>query len=177
VDDSKQYHEISDKDVTKLIWKFQNLNDLIALSLIHWYFPKEIFFLVHLFLEEAAWPKDYPYDVKEILLTSKEVSIGWLFFQSRWTERDFFGNILNKRFARKVEKLKFRRISRRPVKKYTGYCRGHHDNNRHENSISSVRELQRETRGERYLREYHSSIREARTLSMLEAIQGFLDTA
>jgi hypothetical protein len=118
-------------DVTKFYFKTRKLRDLITLSIMSWYFPDEIRFTVQLFLEDYHWPSDTPYEIKKILLNSKEYSLAWLILQDQWNENDFFGNVLDKRFSNLFNKgFGFRKISRRKVKRYTGYCRGHPDSSR-----------------------------------------------
>jgi hypothetical protein len=116
-----------DFDLTQIHLKTRKLSQKIGLAIVSWYFPSEIRFLVHLSLREI-WGADLP-EVKEILLSSKEFALTWLICESKWTESDFFGNILDKRLANLWQFSNFRRLSRKKVKRYTGWCRGHQESN------------------------------------------------
>jgi hypothetical protein len=57
--------------------------------------------------------------------------IGYLILQEEWSSSDFFGNVLNvARLRWNSEYVSFAMVSERPVKKYTGYCRGYQESNR-----------------------------------------------
>lgn len=120
-----------DFDPTKIIFRSRKMSDLIGLAIFSWYAPEEIRILIQLALEEFTWASDkFNYDVKEILLTSKEYSLAWLVLQDCWNEYDFYGNIINRKFVFKINNfLSFKRISRKKVKRYSGYCRGYRDSN------------------------------------------------
>lgn len=115
-------------DLTRLNFKFQKEREFRTLAIISWYFPDEIRLLVQVELSDS-W-KASQKEVKEILLTSKDYALTWLMRVSRWTESDFFGNILNKSFVRIFNLTEFRVKSRKRVPRYTGYCRGYQEANR-----------------------------------------------
>jgi hypothetical protein len=77
------------------------------------------------------WDGTDPFNVeKEILLINKELCLAWALWKSGWTESDFFGNVLNvKEVKALLQSVNFFRISRKRVKKYTGYCRGYRESN------------------------------------------------
>lgn len=94
VSDSSKWNSES-IDLTKLrmpgcALKFK---EMVKLSIVHWYFPPEIRFLTRFWLEEHLIV-EYQ-EVLEILLTSKEVAIGWLLVQEQWNDSDLWGNVLS----------------------------------------------------------------------------------
>jgi hypothetical protein len=92
--------------------------------------PDEIGILIRLNLEELEWPAE-KFLEKELLLTSKDVMLGYLILQERWNGNDFFGNVLN--LAANLyrrETTWFQQRSRRSVKRYSGYCRGYQESHR-----------------------------------------------
>lgn len=112
--------ENQDYDLTKLAWpKGLNLNERIFIGIFSWYLPEEVRFAFQFALEEN-WGGDFK-EVKEVLLLSKELALGYLLVQTRFNEYDLFGNILSKNspILRKFKLLKFQRInrSRRGVKR------------------------------------------------------------
>lgn len=123
-----QYSEVPRQDLTRLFLYFRKLSEKETLAIASWYFPEEIRFIVQLELSETWGAEDL--EVKEVLLTSKDLALTWLMRCSRWNEFDFFGNHLSKAFARLWNLTEFRKLSVRKVKRYTGYCRGHQDVNR-----------------------------------------------
>lgn len=129
LDSPTQLSEVSMKlDLTRLNLKFQKDSEFQTLAIMSWYFPEEIRFLVQMELHQS-W-RAQSLEVKEVLLTSKDYALTWLMRVSRWTESDFFGNYLNKSFVRKFEFLSFKKLSRKKVPRYSGYCRGYQDTNR-----------------------------------------------
>jgi len=115
-------------DLTKLQLKFSKERDFICLAILSWYFPEEIRFLFQMELEDT-W-KTQSREVKEVLLTSKDYALTWLICESHWNESDFFGNVMNKSFAKLFRLTEFKRISQKKVPRYSGYCRGYQDTNR-----------------------------------------------
>lgn len=121
-------------DLTKLVnSQLRRLNQKVALGILSWYFPEEISFLTRLFLEET-WGTDSK-EVLEILLTSKDAALAFLQIQDQWGERDFFGNILNRRTLALLGKTSFRRLKTNKVTRYSGYCRGYQESSRPRSSI------------------------------------------
>lgn len=121
--------QISDSfDLTRLVIRTRRDSDLIGLALMSWYMTDEVRFLLQLQLLE--FKLSVPYGLMEILLNSKEYALSWLLLQEKWNERDFFGNVLDRRLARIWEGTRWFRTSDRKVKRYTGYCRGYQESNR-----------------------------------------------
>jgi hypothetical protein len=108
-------------------WKFQK--EILLLACLHWYFPNEIKFQINLFLEEV-WPRE-EYLAKELMLSSKKTMIGYMIIQDKFSENDFFGNILKKENLEKFHSLKFTVSTALSIQKsdkqYTGWCRGPKD--------------------------------------------------
>lgn len=115
-------------DLTRLRIPSRKAKDLIGLAVSSWYMTDEIRFLLQLELS-SVWPAESK-EVGEILLTSKEFMLAWLIIQDQWNENDFFGNVLDKRLSRLWNLVTFHRKPRSSVKKYTGWSRGHQENNR-----------------------------------------------
>lgn len=115
-------------DPTRIQTKFSKERDFICLAILSWYFPEEIRFLFQMELEDT-W-KTQSREVKEVLLTSKDYALTWLICESQWNESDFFGNVMNKSFAKLFRLTEFKKNSRRKVPRYSGYCRGYQDTNR-----------------------------------------------
>lgn len=115
-------------DLTQIVLKVRKKNQKIGLAILSWYFPEEIRFLVQFSLRET-WDSE-SLELKEILLSSKDFAITWLICESGWTESDFFGNIVDKKLSHLWSLTSFYKKSRRKVKKYTGWCRGHQESNR-----------------------------------------------
>lgn len=143
-------------DLTKLQLKFSKERDFICLAILSWYFPEEIRFLFQMELEDT-W-KTQSREVKEVLLTSKDYALTWLICESHWNESDFFGNVMNKSFAKLFRLTEFKRISQKKVPRYSGYCRGYQDTNRgvpsslrkeHWAKSSVVEEIQRQVEFEK----------------------------
>jgi hypothetical protein len=80
------------------------ITDKILLGVLHWYFPAELRCLFNLWLEQH-WGLEFK-EVKDILLTSKKTSLGYLLVQDRWNNSDFYGNVL---------------VTRRPTKNQSPY--------------------------------------------------------
>jgi hypothetical protein len=95
-----------------------------------WYFPEEIRILFQLNLKEH-WDGTDPFNVeKEILLDNKELCLAWCLNKAEWSESDFFGNVLNvKEVQGLLNRVQFLKVSRKKVRKYTGYCRGYRESN------------------------------------------------
>lgn len=126
LDSPKLQHEKF--DYTRLnLTKLRRLHQKEMLGLMSWYMPEEIRFLVHFELRET-WGAESK-EVMEVLLTSKDYALTWLIaVQEKWSERDFFGNVLDKKFASIFnQSFDFRRRMTSFVKRYTGYCRGYQE--------------------------------------------------
>lgn len=164
---------LSEYDCTRLVIPTRKTKDLIGLAVMSWYMHDEIRCLLQLELG-SIWPADSK-EVGEVLLTSKKFMLAWLIIQDRWNERDFFGNVLDKQLSRYWNLVTFFRKSQRPVKKYTGWCRGHQESNRRVQfplpaelmigTISYEEDLLRRAEQERKL------------LLLVRRIETFLDTA
>lgn len=115
-------------DLSRLVIRTRRDSDLIGLALMSWYMTDEVRFLLQLQLLETRL--SVPYGLMEILLNSKEYALSWLILQEKWNERDFFGNVLDRKLARIWEGTHWFRFSDRKVKRYTGYCRGYQESNR-----------------------------------------------
>lgn len=74
----------------------------VLLGLAQWYFPRELGCLINLYLEEHWGPEKL--EMKELLLSSKELALGAILESDEWNDRDFFGNVLKQ----KVWKFFFR---------------------------------------------------------------------
>jgi hypothetical protein len=130
-----QESELPLYDLTKIRLESEaiklKLKEKILLGVLLWYFPEEIKSTVWLWLDEHWGPNER--EVKEVLLTSKSWALGYILVQDKWSDNDFFGNILVKstiKFLLRFErdpKAFFVRFSNKKVKKYTGWCRGHQD--------------------------------------------------
>lgn len=166
LDSPKQKLVLLKYDLTRLNLKFQKDREFQTLALVSWYLPDEIRFLVQMELSET-W-KASQNEVKEILLTSKDYALTWFMRFSRWTESDFFGNILNKSFVRIFNLTEFRVKSRKKVPRYTGYCRGYQDTNR-----GAPSSLSREHWAKRsYLEEEQARLeRELRLKSLIQQVE------
>lgn len=126
------YHDVFQYyDVTKIIIKERTRQGLQRLAILSWYFPEEIRIIFQLSLEEHWFEIDRYNVEKEILLSSKPVALAWVLKESGWSEWTFFGNILNMKACQKaLSRLAFVKVSRRRVRKYTGYSRGYPESNR-----------------------------------------------
>jgi hypothetical protein len=131
LDSPTQYQDVFQHwDPTNIHIGTHNFKVLAGLAVMSWYMTEEIGILLRLQLEETEWPSE-KYFQKELLLTSKDVMIGYLILQEEWSSSDFFGNVLNvARLRWNSEYVSFAKVSERPVKKYTGYCRGYQESNR-----------------------------------------------
>jgi hypothetical protein len=130
-DSPKQYDDVFRHfDLTTIRIGTKRRRDLQRLALLSWYFPEEIRILVQLCLEEH-WQESDLFNVeRSILLTSKQVCLAWFLREWSGTERDFFGNVLQRSDCQRVLRcLSFMKVSRRKVKRYTGYCRGYRESN------------------------------------------------
>lgn len=128
-DNPKQNQIIQNFDFTRFHLKVHKDNQFVGLAILSWYMPDEIKFLLQLQLREVNL-QAYDFRLMEILLSSKEYALGYLLINERWTERDFFGNVLDKKFIRNWLSVTFLKLSRKKVPRYTGYCRGYRDSNR-----------------------------------------------
>jgi hypothetical protein len=131
LDSPTQYQDVFQHlDLTNIHLGTHNYKVLVGLAVMSWYMTEEIGILLRLQLEETEWPSEKFFQ-KELLLTSKDVMIGYLILQEEWSSSDFFGNVLNvARLHWNSKYVSFAEVSRRPVKRYTGYCRGYQDSNR-----------------------------------------------
>lgn len=102
----------------------RTLKEKILLGIIHWYFPVEIRFTVNLWLEEN-WGADFE-EVKFIILTSKELALGYLLVQEKMDEHQFYGNFLTNENLLKIYQLSFKRKDKRKVVK-PEFRRGYRD--------------------------------------------------
>lgn len=130
-DSPTQYSDVFQfYDLTRFHFRSRRRQDLQRLAVMSWYFPEEIRILFQLNLKEH-WDGTDPFNVeKEILLDNKELCLAWVLQKSGWTESDFFGNVLNvKEVKALLQSVNFFKISRKRVKKYTGYCRGYRESN------------------------------------------------
>lgn len=132
-DDPKQFSEkLRDFDSTKLSFKSRRRKDFQRLAILSWFIPfEEIRVLLQLNLKETWDKADKFNEEKEVLLTSKAFALAWVLLEANWSERDFFGNILNEKTCQGLlSSLFFEKVSKRKVKRYTGYCRGYRESNR-----------------------------------------------
>lgn len=165
-------------DLTRINLRLRKKNQMIGLAIISWYFPEEIRFLVQEELREIWDPESK--EVMEILLNSQDFAVAWLICSSDWTESDFFGNVLNKDLAFLWSLSNFRKISRRKVKKYSGYCRGYQESNRGAPSPFLPKELfaksdveseiQKELRYQEKLRNLQLKVEQDLNLLLLEGL-------
>jgi len=127
-DSPTQYPDTtSPLDVTRLRVPRKLKNKLI-LALLSWYVNDVVGFLIRINLEEN-WGEQLK-EVGQIVLTSKEFALTWFIIQDEFNENDFFGNYLcEARVLDILNSLEFQKMSRKKVKKYTGYCRGYRDSN------------------------------------------------
>lgn len=120
---------LDELDLTHLRIPSRKLKDLEVLALLSWYMTEGIGVLLRLDLE-AAWPNDFR-EIGEVLLVSKEMCLAWFCIQDKFNCHDFFGNYLSaSRVQSLLSRLRFIRKSQRPVRRYTGYCRGHSERTR-----------------------------------------------
>lgn len=112
-------------DYTSLSLPELKINQKIVLATIHWYFPEEIRWLTNLWLTEN-WGAEHR-EIRDVLLISKDFALGYLLIQDRFNNHDFFGNMLNKQFAKILSSnyFDFKKTSLSKVERYTGYCRGY----------------------------------------------------
>lgn len=114
-------------DVTQLRVP-RKFKDKLILALLSWYVDEVIGFLIRLSLEEN-WGREFE-EVGQVVLTSKEFALAWFIIQDRFNENDFFGNYLcEARVKNILNILDFQKLSRKKVKRYSGYCRGYRDSN------------------------------------------------
>jgi hypothetical protein len=128
LDNPKQEIQWTKYDFTRLYFGNLRLRQKIALTLMSWYMNEEIRFLVQMELREI-WGGDSR-EVMEVLLTSKEFALTWIYSISGWNERILFGNVLNRELGNLWQRVDFRRLSQRKVRRYTGYCRGYQESSR-----------------------------------------------
>lgn len=153
-------------DWTQLHLNVVKVNHKIALGIMSWYMPEETRILLQFWLQEH-WGGEYK-EVRDVVLTSKDFALAYLCVQDRWSDRDFFGNVLDKNLQRLWETTTFWLLSQRPVKRYTGYCRGYQESSRSASRglgelsprVLSVEEFQKlETAQEQKLLQLVESIR------------------
>lgn len=128
LDNPKQEIQWTKYDFTRLYFGNLRLRQKIALALMSWYMNEETRFLVQMELREI-WGGDSR-EVMEVLLTSKEFALTWIYSISGWNERILFGNVLNRELGNLWQRVDFRRLSQRKVRRYTGYCRGYQESSR-----------------------------------------------
>lgn len=101
-----------------------DLTEKILLGVFQWYMPKELGCLINLWLGEH-WGGEFK-EIKAVLLNSKSSAIGYLLISDRWSNRDFYGNILKKNRVMKFCKIRIRhRKNSRPRRKV--WRRGYND--------------------------------------------------
>lgn len=111
-------------DFTKFRCPELKLDEKIALGVISWYAPEELKWLIQFWIQEN-WGGEH-HEVKDIILTSKSLALGYLLVQDRFNDSDFFGNHL-RNLSRKINSdyFDFEHRKTGKVEKYTGYCRGY----------------------------------------------------
>lgn len=170
-DDPKQFP--LDYDFTRLVIKSKKQRVLIGLALMSWYMTEEVRFVLQLQLSELGF-KDIDYELGDIVFNSKAYALAWLLEQDLWSDRDFFGNVLNRELKSVWNSCGFYKIPTRKVKKYTGYCRGHRDSSRRAPS-PLPRELRATSTVEE--EEIRQEMRVKRTLQWIERIERRLNAA
>lgn len=111
-------------DFTKFRIPELTLDEKISLGVISWFTPETIRWTLQFWIIEN-WGGEYK-EVKDIILTSKNLALGYLIVQNRFSSSDFFGNILRK-LSKKINSnsFDFQKEKTGKVEKYTGYCRGY----------------------------------------------------
>jgi hypothetical protein len=111
-------------DFTKYSLPELSLDEKISLGVISWFTPEEIRWTLQFWIIDN-WGGEFK-EVKDIILTSKNIALGYLIIQNRFSSSDFFGNILRK-LSKKINSnsFNFQRVKTGKVDKYTGYCRGY----------------------------------------------------
>lgn len=113
---------------------------LRSLVIVHWYFPENLRYLVHIQLEGESfnWLARKQSLELTILLSSKQNCLKYLYLTERYTGSEIFGNILGNDLKDLCRKMKIlRRTYPRPVKKV--WRRGPKDKgSRRVNSTSSI---------------------------------------
>lgn len=102
------------------------LDDLVALAIVHWWFPKEIRMLVRIELEERKKLLVLQ-DQEEIslLLRTKELTKLYLLETNKYHTREFFGNVL-RTITESTKRIKL--VKYRPGRvTYPQWKRGFHD--------------------------------------------------
>lgn len=94
VSDSSKWFEKLDLTSLRLPNKCRSYKEMLKLILVHWYFPEEVRWLTRLWIEDNLIA-EYQ-EVLTVMLTSKEISIGYILIQDQWTDRDLWGNILQR---------------------------------------------------------------------------------
>lgn len=101
------------------------LNDKIILSVLSWWMPEEISFLLRLELE-SSWGGEFK-EIHAVASISKQHALGVLIVSNRWNDRDFFGNILNlNRIKKFISRIRLRRKSKSKPKTRV-FRRGYND--------------------------------------------------
>lgn len=109
------------------------LKDKVVLAMLSWYLPKEIGCLLNLRLEEI-WGNER-LDLKETLLDSKFYALGTILVQDLWNDNDFYGNILESNYLKRLVFKYFHSLHLKRVRKrarLTVRRRGHRDGGRKE---------------------------------------------
>lgn len=96
VSDNSKWEQNIDLTSLRLPDRAKRPYELIKLGILHWYFPEELRWLFRFWLEEN-WKGQF-LEEKEVILTSKEMALGYLLIQSKWSDRDLWGNVLTKKF-------------------------------------------------------------------------------
>lgn len=94
VSDSSKWESNIDLTTLRFPTCIRSLDNKLRLAILHWYMPEEVRWLINLWLTDH-WGNDFK-EVKSVILTSKNHTLGWLLIQERWSDRDFFGNVLCK---------------------------------------------------------------------------------
>lgn len=131
----------------------RDFRSLRTLSIVQWYFPETLHFLVFLSLKEKefSWLSWKQQIELSLLLDSKEVMEKFLFLTERYTGNEIFGNILGNDLKELLREMKIsRRFYPKPRRKV--WRRGPKDKgSRRVNSTSSI--LEEEIRKDVFLLE------------------------
>lgn len=92
VSDNSKWQGNLDLTNLRLPNKARKFTEMVKLICFHWYFPEEIRWLFKLWIEDNIIA-EYS-EVLTVMLTSKDVSLGYLLIQDLWSDRDLWGNIL-----------------------------------------------------------------------------------
>lgn len=123
--DSPNFLEVYDTDVTCLP---SSKNELLALAISSWYLPEEFQGVVQVAIEQKIKTRLDDFVEVHLCLKNKSEMILFLLETSNYTERSFFGNILNKKnLTRIIQKLSWKRKTRKHKIVYPQRKRGYDD--------------------------------------------------